>query len=635
MFEIVFFSRSVDAPPPPRDGSKWSRSQSMGANWQGGGRGGRQAPPNRSHDSSELSGGANGRGRGLRTTVSWHEDRTAVLQGNPLPDRSLSRRNSRSEGPGRWDHHKDEASGSLDRRPSQGPERWPSYGHRDPKDKPPRGAREDPEDLEGLFPPPASHKQYNNDQDPPWMHHRESKSTERAEQHRKSAAEFEQKRKQMRETLAKEKKGGGGGGLSGDNSMLMTDEEINKFKKEIEAENQGKNTSGVYTFDSFKAALKSQGVSNLPPMPTAGINTVDQIEKTMKPSIGGGISPHPAAAEADKQKLDLFKMLNNQDPANSNQTGGNLEGTNLLLSMLKGQNQAPQKTGFPQINIQQQQQSSGSALERFFASKPHPGGIPGFSNVPFKQQSMNQGQLNASLNNTSQQNPLLTALMANQAQQNAQRSANQAQMLAHLKQAQQQSTKPQSNPQTLEQSFAMKFSGPGKVKEGENSANGTGKLNQSPLEALGLTKQGPAIGNRPQIPGMPFMGPPARPGLFQGGFGGQPGLFMQNGGGFNRPSTGPITGMNPLVFNAPSTGSQAPFSLANMLQNRQGLNFQNSVLSSQQQQPQNPSNGLNRFFSGGAGIPGFGQNSTGDLRAPKVDSTAQRQSLEEVKNEAQ
>jgi len=263
----------------------------------------------------------------------------------------------------------------------------------------------------------------------------------------------------------------------------------------------------------------------------------------------------------------------------------------------------------------------------------------------------------------------LSALIANQAQQSAQQRVKQAQMMAHLKQAQQQMALPHSRPdaQGTEQEFGMNTGRSAPTvneRDTEKEADPTGNppphaaggppvQNQIPLHSFGLAGQG---GFRPQIPAVGGMINPAmigagvQPGLFQGGgLGAHPGLFMPNGGGLGRP-TGP-PGLNPLAFTAmrqnPDIGGlmenrQAQMSFLGMQQNP-GMNLQASMLAQQQ-----GTSGLNRFFgmtnpgagtapsfppTGGPGGPGVGEPNPPTAGNETV--TGRGRSLEELKNEAQ
>eukprot|EP00210_Caulerpa_lentillifera_P008655 g8254.t1 len=629
-----------------KDGSKWSRTQSMGANRQGGNRGRRGQ-----EGLEESSAGTGTRGRILKTTVSWHEDRAMMLQAeSSATERNLTRKNSRSDAPGRWDNNKEDVLGLLvDKRQSHGPQRWPSYGHRDQKN-----IREemDDVDLETLFPPPRA-AAARQEQLPPWLHYQESRDPDKANQSRKSAAEFEQQRLKMKESLARGKKEPlNDGNSSVKNSQLMSEEEINKFKKELEAEDRAMSGSGVFTFDSLKEALKSQGLvvsSSLPPMPGSSTNTVDQIEKLMKTSTNLSSVMQPTVTDIEKQRTELQKIENGQRT-------GNLEGTNSLLSMLKGQNKPPtgsqnQKQA-TQTSLQDLLGAGGTSLERFFGTSPRPvnlqGGLvfgqqrSGLGTAPFMQQGMFQGQTSTSGGGSgsgsgvgatvSQQNPLLAALVANQTQP----QVNQKQMTLMFN---------QSKTQNHELQSLFSRSAGGNERAVENGVQQSAKTIPLPFQSLGFAPQSPGIGtNKSQIPAFPIMGTGRTGPVQQGGLGKLQELFMKNGGGgLGDHSTG---GASPglssvLAFSGirPNTGSiGVKISLPNMWKNNsnnnnnQGMNFQASILAATQQQQS--ANGLDRFF----GAPGINQGGTiHQMNQSMSDSIggATRQSLEEVKNEAQ
>lgn len=347
------------------------------------------------------------------------------------------RRNSRSDAPGRWDNNKDESlSKSLEKR---GSERWMAYGHRDAKDKPTKPTQFPDEPIESSIPDPS----YQG-HEPEWMHHRvATENTERMKQHRQIAQNFEEERKMMRERTAKERERGD----RGENSYLMTDDEINDFKKQLEAEER-RSTPMAFTFDSLKEAMKSQGVSNLPPMPTSGINTVDQIERSLKASAQMNRNP----MDFNRQNMEVLRSIGQGSGSNPQQAMAQNESTNRLLAMLKGTSQTgsfgnlnpqqmPQMGGFP-MGLQQQGLFPGgnSNLERLFPNARMGANVglydqqqlhPGMGNMgppPFMQPA---NQFNRSAQNA---DPLLAALIANQQAQ----TARQAQMMAHLKHAQQQ-----------------------------------------------------------------------------------------------------------------------------------------------------------------------------------------------------
>lgn len=355
------------------------------------------------------------------------------------------------------------------------------------------------------------------------MHHRPSAdNAERIRQQRQFAQDFEEERKLMREKIAKESKERGGD--RGESSAIMTDEEINEYKKQLEAEERGM-ASSVFTFDSLKEAMKSQGVSNLPPMPTSGINTVDQIEKSMKASATAQM-PQATMSGLDRQKMELLRAVGGQ--GNVMNQAADLEGANRLLSMLRGQQARPvgafgnltpspqlqQPMGGLPMNLSQQPgliPGGNTQLERLFAANPRVGaslglagygqqpqvhpGIAGVPTIPFMQQG---GQFNP---RGAQQNPLLTALLASQAQQSTRQK--QAQMLAQLQQTAMQNAREQTEGQDNEDDGEHK--GHTELQTGMlGFAGATGAVqNQVPLPSFGL--QGNFMGVRQSMPATPGM----------------------------------------------------------------------------------------------------------------------------------
>lgn len=649
----------------PREGVKWNKSRSLN-NWPGPppGQKGGMPPFSRLADAGEdLTNGPHRGGRGaLRSAISWNEQQPGAV---PTPDKNFGRRSSgsRSDAPGRWDYNKEDQplSRSLEKR---GSERWGSYGHRDSKDKPPKPGKEE-ECIE-----PPSQEPYH-DLEPEWMHHRPSAdNAERIRQQRQFAQDFEEERKLMREKGSRDIKERSSD--RGESTAIMTDEEINDFKKQLEAEERGM-ASSVFTFDSLKEALKSQGVSNLPPMPTSGISTVDQIERSLKASANTQMPP-ASVSDLERQKLELLRAASGQgNMANPAATAANIEGANRLLSMLRGQvrpagpfgnltpaQQLQQQLGGIPGNLSQQpglMAGGNTQLERLFAANRvgatfNPGaygaqqpqvhhGIGNVPNLPFMQQA---GQFNPRNTGAALQNSLLSALLANQTQ-NRQKQA----MLAHLHQAQQQTAMQNARAET---DCAQPETG---EDDGEGRGNTeppgvqpnilgllpgvTGVQNQVQLPSFGL--QGNLMGVRPSMPANPGMFNPsmvnvpvANPqSMFTGGMpqvnpglGGHPSYFVQNGGGLARPVAPGLSGMN-FAGMRPGMGG-----LGSVIDDRQVpvLNGQPNALQASLLAAQQGSSGLNRFFGEhNVGVPGAFPSDQAGV-AP-----ARNRSLEELKNEAQ
>jgi len=649
----------------PREGVKWNRSRSVNT-WAGpptGQKTGGMPPFSRLVEGGEdITNGPFRGGRALRSAISWNEQQSGAV---PTPDKNFARRNSRSDMPGRWDNNKeDQLSRSFEKR---GSERWPPYGHRDSKDKPPKPGKDD-ECIEH-----PSQDFYHHDLEPEWMNHRPSADNpERAKQQRQFAQDFEQERKMMREKGARDPKEHA---PDREGTAIMTDEEINDFKKQLEAEERGVSSSSVFTFDSLKEAMKSQGVSNLPPMPTSGISTVDQIERSMKASANAQMPPS-SMSDLERQKLELLRAVSGQgNVTNPATAAANIEGANRLLSMLRGQarpvgafgnlsppQQLQQPMGGIPVNLSQQpglMAGGNTQLERLFGANPRvgagfgPGAFgaqqqvhPGIGNVqlPFMQQQAGQFNQRSAINNS-----ILSALLANQTQ-NRQKQA----MLAHLQQAQQQ---------TAMQNARAEAEGP-PPESGEDDGEGRGNTeppgvqpqpsmlglipgaggpvqNQVQLPSFGL--QGNLMGVRPSMPATPGMFNPsmvnvpvANPqSMFPGGIpqamnpaglGGHPGFFVQNGGGLQRPAAPGLSGMN-------IAGMRPGLGMGSVIDDRQVpvLNGQpNALQASLLAAQQGSSGGLNRFFGEhNVGVPGgFPTDQAG--AAP-----VRNRSLEELKNEAQ
>ena len=384
--------------------------------------------------------------------------------------------------------------------------------------------------------------------EPEWMYHRPSaENPERMKQHRQFAADFEEERKLMREKIAKDNKERNT--ERGENSLFMTDEEINDYKKELEAEERGISSS-AFTFDSLKEALKSQGVSNLPPMPTSGISTVDQIEKSLIASASAQQQPQRVSvSELGRQQLELLKAAGTQPGSVHNPTtAANIEGANRLLSMLRGQvrpagsfgnmNPATQLQppigGFPMNFPHQQGLFAGNnpQLERLFAANPRTGGnlgLPGYGaqqpqvhpamgnvpSIPFMQTAGHLGQRGAQ-----QQSNLLSALLASQQAQNAHQK--QAQMMAQLRQAQQQTALQAARAESEAPAVGLQESGEDDGDGKGNTASGpvpqgmmgllpgvaAGNVqNPTPLPSFGL--QGNLMGVRSSMPTGPGMFTPS------------------------------------------------------------------------------------------------------------------------------